>query len=154
MDIKNELEIFQAENGAIELITDMKNSTVWVTQKQIAEIFEVNPQAITKHIQNIYKDRELDKESTSSKMELVQMENNRQVKRNVDFYNLEMIISVGYRINSIKATKFRQWATKILKQHITEGYTINAKAIEKNKAQFLQTLEDLKLIFIPNYSIL
>lgn len=92
---------------------------------QMAEIFAVNTQAISKHTQNIYKDNELDKQSTSSKMELVQMESGRNVKRNVDYYNLEIIISVGYRVNTVKGKKFRQWATQTLKQHITKGYTIN-----------------------------
>jgi len=139
------LIIYQTEIGSLELKSDVINETIWATRMQMSEIFDVNPQAITKHIKNIYEVNELAKESTSSKMELVQVENKRQVKRSVDYYNLEMIISVGYRINSIRATKFRQWATKILKQHITAGYTINTKILEENKTQFLQTLEDLKI---------
>ena len=117
------LIIYQTEIGSLELKSDVINETIWATRMQMSEIFDVNPQAITKHIKNIYEVNELAKESTSSKMELVQVENKRQVKRSVDYYNLEMIISVGYRINSIRATKFRQWATKILKQHITAGYS-------------------------------
>lgn len=86
-------------------------------------------------------------------MELVQEESGRMVKRQIDFYNLEMVISVGYRINSFKATKFRQWATKTLKQHIYKGYTINTHILEKNKKHFLQTLEDLKILTTNNDEI-
>jgi hypothetical protein len=141
-----DLIIYQTEIGSLELKSDVTNETIWATRMQMAEIFDVNPQAITKHIKNIYMVNELTKESTSSKMELVQFEQKRQVKRSVDYYNLEMIISVGYRINSIRATKFRQWATRILKQHIVNGYTINQRIVEHNKSHFLQTLEDLKVI--------
>jgi death-on-curing family protein len=149
----DEIIMYQTSNGSLELKNDPCNETAWVSRMQMAEIFDVQPQAITKHIKNIYEDFELEKKSTSSKMELVQLESGRTVKRQVDFYNLEMVISVGYRINSIKATKFRQWATKTLKQHITEGYTINVKALEKNKTQFLQTLEDLKVLAQNNTQI-
>lgn len=149
----NNLIIYQTSSGSLELSVDNKNETIWANRMQMAEIFDVNPQAISKHILNIYKDNELDKFSTSSKMELVKIEKNRQVKRNVDYYNLEMVISVGYRINSVKTTKFRQWATNILKQHITQGFSINIKHLEKNKTKFLQTLEDLKLLTNSNKSI-
>lgn len=127
----SEIVIYQTPNGSLALRSDITTQTIWANRMQMAEIFDVNPQAISKHILNIYKDKELDKEATSSKMELVQMEAGRQVKRQVDFYNLEMIISVGYRINTVKGTKFRQWATQTLKQHITEGVTINQKRLEE-----------------------
>lgn len=127
----SEIVIYQTPNGSLALRSDITTQTIWANRMQMAEIFDVNLQAISKHILNIYKDKELDKEATSSKMELVQMEAGRQVKRQVDFYNLEMIISVGYRINTVKGTKFRQWATQTLKQHITEGVTINQKRLEE-----------------------
>lgn len=120
-----EVIIYQTPNGSLELKSDTSNQTVWANRMQMAEIFDVNPQAISKHILNIYRDKELAKESTSSKMELVQMEAGREIKRQVDYYNLEMIISVGYRVNTVKGTKFRQWATRTLKQHISEGVSIN-----------------------------
>ncbi len=140
------LVVYQAKNGALELKADVAKETIWANRMQMAEMFDVNPQAISKHIQNIYKVGELKKAATSSKMELVQNESGRLVKRTVDYYNLEMLISVGYRINSIKGTKFRQWATKTLKQHITQGFTINQTRLIENKAQFLKTLEDLKIL--------
>jgi death-on-curing family protein len=120
-----EIIIYQTSNGSLELKNDTSNQTVWANRMQMADIFDVNPQAISKHILNIYRDKELTKESTSSKMELVQMEAGRKITRQVDYYNLEMIISVGYRVNTVKGTKFRQWATRTLKQHISEGISIN-----------------------------
>ncbi|HET7361767.1 MAG TPA: virulence protein RhuM/Fic/DOC family protein [Salinimicrobium sp.] len=149
----NELIVYQTKEGAIELKADLKNETIWANRMQMAEVFEVNPQAISKHVLNIYKDGELEKKATSSKMELVQNESGRTVKRLVDYYNLEMIISIGYRINSVKGTKFRQWATKTLKQHITQGFTINHNRIKQTKAHFLQTLEDLKQLVDKNQLI-
>jgi death-on-curing family protein len=127
----SEIVIYQSPSGSIELKGDYSNQTIWASRMQMAEIFDVNPQAISKHIHNIYKDKELDKLATSSKMELVQMESGREVKRKVDFYNLEMIISVGYRINTVRGTKFRQWATHTLKSTIVDGFSLNQKRLEE-----------------------
>ena len=102
-----------------------RDETFWLTQKAMAELFDVNPQAITKHLMNIYEEGELDKDSTCSKMEQVQKEGSRNVTRNLDFYNLDAIIAVGYRVNSKKATKFRQWATQTLKEYIQKGFVLN-----------------------------
>jgi prophage maintenance system killer protein len=136
--------VYKVKNGAIELSADASGDTIWANRMQMAEIFGVNPQAISKHIQNIYKERELNIKSTSSKMELVQNESGRIVKREVDVYNLEILISVGYRINSLVGTKFRQWATKTLKDHITKGFTVNKKQIQKNYQEFLKTVESIQ----------
>lgn len=146
MQENNKIIIYQTKSGALELKNDPNNETIWVTRMQMSEIFDVLPQAITKHIKNIYKEEELDELATSSKMELVQKESERFVKRQIKYYNLEVVISVGYRINSIKATKFRQWATKVLKQHISDGFTLNLPKLEQKKALFFQTLEDLKIL--------
>lgn len=142
---ENNLVVYQNDNGAIELPIDASNETIWATQKQIAEVFDVNIPAINKHISNILDDSELD-ESTISKMEIVQKEGGRNVKRNVIRYNLDMIISIGYRLNSKKATAFRKWATKTLKNYITDGYVINPSRIEHNKTQFQKAIEDMKLL--------
>ena len=99
----------------------------------MSELFGVGPQAISKHLGNIYKEDELDRESTSSKMELVQNEGGVEKKRDVDFYNLDAIIAVGYRVNSKKATKFRQWATKTLKEYITKGFVLNDDMLKNGK---------------------
>ena len=110
-----------------------KDETFWLTQKAMAALFDVNPQAITKHIANIYEDLELEKSATCSILEQVQKEGNRSVKRSVEFYNLDAIIAVGYRVNSKKATKFRQWATKTLREYITKGFVINEKMLKNGK---------------------
>jgi prophage maintenance system killer protein len=141
-----QLAIFQAPNGAIELRADSKAETIRANRMQMAEIFEVNPQAISKHIQNIYKEWELIKLSTSSKMELIQNESGRTVRRKVDYYNLDVLISVWYRISSVTWTKFRQRATKTLKQHITKWFTINKKQLVKNYEVFLQAVESVKTL--------
>ncbi len=107
-----------------------ENKTLWMTQKAMAELFDVEQPAITKHLINIYADGELDKSSTYSKMELVQLEGNRKVKRSIEFYNLDAIISVGYRVNSIRATHFRMWATKVLKEYLITGFVMNDERLK------------------------
>lgn len=110
-----------------------KDETFWLTQKTISELFEVNVPAINKHLLNIYEEGELIKEATISKMEIVQKEGNRNVKRNVDFYNLDAVIAVGYRVNSKAATKFRIWATNTLKEYITKGFVLNDDMLKNGK---------------------
>lgn len=147
---KNQIVIYQTKSGALELRGDYKSKTIWATQADMAQIFNVNSQAITKHIQNIYAEGELIRLATCSNLEQVRIEGNRTVKRTVDVYNLDIIISVGYRINSVVGTKFRQWATKTLKQYIVEGYAVNKSRIAKNYQQFLKTVEDIKLLLPSN----
>ena len=107
------------ENVLVDVV--VKDENIWVTQKAMAELFGVKVPAISKHLKNIFEEGELQQESTISKMETVQNEGTRNIKRLVDFYNLDAIISVGYRVNSHKATKFRIWATQILKEYMQEG---------------------------------
>lgn len=140
----DEIIIYQAKSGALELRQDSDKQTIWATQAEMARIFAVNPQAITRHLKNIYADKELTKKATCSNMEQVQTEGKRRVHRVVDIYNLDAIIAVGYRINSVVGTKFRQWATKTLRQHIVEGYTINKSRIARNYQQFLEAIKDIK----------
>ena len=102
---------------------DFENETVWLTQVQLAELYKVNVPAVSKQIQNVFEDEELQENATISKMEIVQLEGNREVSREVTHYNLEMLIALGYRIKSKVATKFRQWATKHLKELMTKGHT-------------------------------
>jgi len=137
--MKNKIEIYQAPNGQIEFTSDSEHETIWANQKQIAQLFGTKVPAINKHINNILDDEELDN-STISKMETVQIEGKRTVKREVEFYNLDMIIAVGYRVNSKLATQFRKWATQVLKKYLTDGYAINETKITKTKT-ILQNLK-------------
>ena len=121
------------KNGEIELSTKVENESIWITQKQMAELFNVKVPAISKHIKNIIESEELDSKATISKMETVQKEGNREIKREREFYNLDMIISIGYRVNSKKATIFRQWATKTLKRYIIDGYILNKDRLQQQK---------------------
>lgn len=129
----NSIVFYQTEETDVVVNVVYKDETFWLTQKAMAELFEVNPQAITKHLQNIYEENELQYDSTCSILEQVQKEGSRNVKRKLEFYNLDAIIAVGYRVNSKKATKFRQWATKTLREYITKGFVLNEKLLKNGK---------------------
>ena len=137
----NNIVFYQTENADVVVNVVYKDETFWLSQKAMAAVFDVNPQAITKHLSNIYEEQELVKDSTCSILEQVQKEGNRNVKRSVEFYNLDAIIAVGYRVNSKKATKFRQWATKTLREYIRKGFVLNEKLL-KNGKQFGQDYFD------------
>lgn len=131
---EHEIVLYQVEDTNICVNVVFKDETFWMTQKAMAELFDVNVPAISKHLSNIFEEGELFKEATVSKMEIVQMEGNRKVKREPEFYNLDAIIAVGYRVNSKKATRFRQWATKTLKDYITKGFVLNDDMLKNGKA--------------------
>jgi hypothetical protein len=122
---KSEIVLYQTEDGKIKIDTVFQDETIWLTQAKMAELFDVNVPAISKHLNNIFEEGELQKEATVSKMETVQQEGSRQVTRARDFYNLDAIIAVGYRVNSKRATQFRIWATHILKEYIIKGFAMN-----------------------------
>lgn len=132
-------------SGEIELKVSIDNETIWLTQKQIAEVFDVNVPAISKHIKNIYKDNELDEFSTVSKMEIVQKEGTREVARIVDHYSLDIILAVGYRTNSAKAIRFRQWTNSVFKDYIINGYAVNKEKITQQRILNLESdIKDIK----------
>ncbi|NCD09015.1 MAG: cell filamentation protein Fic [Negativicutes bacterium] len=114
----------------------IKDETIWLTQKAMADLFGVEVPAISKHLANIFEEGELSVDSTVSKMEIVQQEGSRNVKRKVDFYNLDAIISVGYRVNSGRATQFRIWATKVLKEYMTKGFALDDERLKQGKTAF------------------
>lgn len=134
----NEIQflLYNTPDENIKVNVIVKDETLWLTQKAMAELFDVNSQAITKHLKNIFYEGELSKEVTCSKMEQVQKEGERLVKRNVEFYNLDAIISVGYRVNSQKATKFRIWATGILKEYIQKGFVLDDERLKQGNTAF------------------
>ncbi len=136
--------VYQAKSGALELRGDRKHTTIWATQAEMARIFDVNPQAITKHLRNIYRENELAKKGTCSKMEQVRSEGNREVRRTVEIYNLDAMIAVGYRINSSVGTRFRQWATRTLREYVTKGYAIDRRRVARNYGGFMEAVAHIK----------
>ena len=123
--MNNSIEIYRSQDGSVQLNVKLENETVWLTQSQMAELFGVDRTSIVRHIRNIYKSEELEEFSTCAKNAQVRIEGQRQIVREIPYYNLDMIISVGYRVNSKNATSFRRWATSVLKQYLIKGYAIN-----------------------------
>lgn len=123
--MNNQIEIYRSQDGSVQLNVKLENETVWLTQSQMAELFGVDRTSIVRHIRNIYKSEELEENSTCAKNAQVRIEGQRQIVREIPYYNLDMIISVGYRVNSKNATSFRRWATSVLKQYLIKGYVIN-----------------------------
>lgn len=117
---ENQIVIYQTDDGQTQIDVRLGNDTVWLTQAQMADLFQTDRTSIVRHVNNIYKVEELDKESTCAKKAQVQIEGKRTVKRIVPFYNLDMIISVGYRVNSKRGVKFRQWANHVLKDYLVK----------------------------------
>lgn len=138
--------IYKTEDDRIELKISLKKETLWMDQKSIAELFNVNVPAISKHISNILDQQELKSNRTISKMETVQKEGQREIKRNIDVYNLDMIISIGYRVNSRRATQFRIWATNVLRKYLIEGYAINQNRLESDVERYRQLSAQVKTL--------
>lgn len=147
---QQELVIFKGAKGQVKLKGDFHNETIWATQADLAQVFGVNSQAVTKHIKNIYKEGELVERATCSKMEQVQKEGSRSVTRNVNLYNLDVMIAVGYRISSVTGTQFRKWATQTLRDHITQGFTINPSRVVQNREAFLSAVEQVRKLLPPS----
>ena len=140
MQPTGEIILYQPDEN-VQLEVRMEDETVWLTQAQMALLFDVKENNITYHIQGIFKTRELDPGSTTQKIRVVRKEGNRLVNRTIDFYNLDMIISVGYRVNSANATQFRRWATSVLKDYLLKGYALNQRLIRiENQLENQQTL--------------
>ena len=127
MKEEQKIVIYQTEDGQTQIDVRLENETVWLTQAQMAELFETDRTSIVRHINNIYRVNELEREATCAKIAQVQTEGNRQVTRTIPYFNLDMIISVGYRVNSKRGVKFRQWANRVLKEYLVKGYAINER---------------------------
>ena len=128
--------IYSLPNNEVRVDVFVQNETLWLTQKAMASLFDVNVPAISKHLSNIYEEGELNQKATISILETVQKEGNRDVKRNVEYYNLDAIISVGYRVNSAKATQFRIWATQTLKEFIVKGFVLDDERLKQGQTVF------------------
>nr|EES54025.1 MAG: Death-on-curing family protein [Leptospirillum ferrodiazotrophum] len=130
--------IYQTDHGSINVTVEQDN--VWLSQRQMGELFETSPENILMHLRNIYRENELGEEATAKNFLVVQTEGSRKVRRQVKHYNLDAIISVGYRVNSKKGVQFRQWATGVLRQHLLRGYTLNQKRFEDNARELEKAL--------------
>lgn len=135
----NQLVIFDDTNQPVQVRLD--GETLWLTQRQMAEAFATTPENVVMHLKNIFREGELDEAATAKDFLAVQMEGKRQVQRRLKHYNLDAIISIGYRINSIRATRFRQWATRVLREHLTQGYSLDRERFEKNAAELEAALQ-------------
>ena len=146
-------DLIKYNDGEIELAVSVENETIWLTQKQIAELFDKDTRTINENIKTIYKEEELTETSTIRNFRIVQKEGNREVSRDVLHYNLDVVISIGYRANSKKATKFRQWSTKVLKEYIVNGYAINTHKITEQRLLNLENdMQEVKF-HIKNSSL-
>jgi hypothetical protein len=136
MSGQNQFLLYTAPDGAVRIEVVFKDETVWLTQKALAELFGVKVPAVNKHLKNIYESGELIRNSTVSKMEIVREEGVRDVVREVEYYNLDAIIAVGYRVNSYQATQFRIWATKTLREFIVKGFVLDDERLKQGKQVF------------------
>lgn len=145
-----EFLIFELQSKQDSIEVRYEDETIWLTQKMMATLFDVSVKTISEHLQNVYDQGELEREATIRKFRIVQTEGTRQVNREVDHYNLDAVISVGYRVNSIRATQFRRWATQVLKQFAIRGYVIDRKRMENGTAlgedYFERLLEEIREI--------
>ena len=139
----NEIIIYQTEDGQTQIDVRMENETVWLTQAQMAELFNTDRTSIVRHINNIYKIEELEREATCAKIAQVQIEGSRSVTRTIPYFNLDMIISVGYRVNSKRGVQFRQWANRVLKQYLVKGYAVNERRVQEHYTELRQLVQIL-----------
>ncbi|MDN3402567.1 MULTISPECIES: virulence protein RhuM/Fic/DOC family protein [unclassified Pseudoalteromonas] len=146
--MSNELEIYQNEDGSLQLAVALQHESLWLSQLQLAQLFNTSTDNISLHLKNIYQSGELDENATTEDYSVVRQEGKRQVKRKLKHYNLDAIISVGYRVNSTQATRFRQWATKTLKQHLLKGYTLNQERLAQNATELDNALQLVKRIAV------
>jgi hypothetical protein len=146
----SQIIIYQNENGEVKLDVRFDGDTVWLTQKMMAELFEVNIKTISEHLGNIYREGELVENPTIRKFQTVQAEGVRQVSREITFYNLDAIISVGYRVNSTRASQFRVWATDTLREYIVKGFVLDDERLKNPDRPFdyfeelLQRIQDIR----------
>ena len=138
--MNSQIQIYQSEDGQVSLQVSLENETVWLNQPQMAMLFDTSTDNISLHLKNIYAEGELDENLTTEDFSVVRQEGKRQVKRTLKHYNLDAIISVGYRISSKRATQFRQWATNVLKQFLVQGYVLNQRRLQEKGIEFNQAL--------------
>ena len=143
---KSEIKIYQTKEGTTSIEVKLENDTVWLNQYQLEELFKTNRTSINRHISNIYKSQELIEDSTCAKIAQVQEEGGRKVTRSIKYYNLDLIIAVGYRVNSKSGTEFRKWANEILKDYLVKGYIVNQRRLEKQIEQLSELQETVRIL--------
>ena len=147
MEEKNKIEIYQSDDNHTIVEVKFEQETIWLSQKQMAELFDKDVRTVNEHIKTIYTTGELTKDSTIRNFRIVRKEGKRDVSRDIEHYNLDMIISVGYRVNSVIGTQFRQWATQRLKDYLVKGYAINEKRLEQKQQEVIHLkMKNIKLI--------
>jgi hypothetical protein len=142
---KSEIIIYQTVDKQTQIDVRFESETVWLTQNQLVKLFSSSKANISEHLKNIFSTGELSPDATVRKIRTVQKEGKRTVSREIEHYNLDVIISLGYRVNTKEGILFRQWATQLLKDYLVKGYTINQKRLKENKAQFMRAIEELRI---------
>ena len=143
--------IYKAKDGHIELNVNLSEETIWLSLSQLAELFGRDKSVISRHISKIFKNKELEAIQTVAKFATVQKEGKKEVRRDIDYYNLDVVISVGYRVNAAEATRFRIWSTQVLKEHLIKGYTIHEKRLaERGMNELQQSVELLQKTLTRN----
>ena len=140
MKTDSPIQIYQTEDGRTQIDVRFEQDTVWLSQAQMALLFDKDVRTVNEHIKNIFKEGELPEEATIRNFRIVRQEGKRRVNRDIEHYNLDMAISVGYRVNSKKGAQFRIWATQRLKEHLVQGYSLNEQRFDKNVAELQQAL--------------
>lgn len=138
---EQQIQIFTSVDGQAQLVVALEQDTVWLSQAQMAELFDKDVRTINEHLGNVFAEGELEREPTIRKFRIVRQEGKRQVQRDIEHYNLDAIISVGYRVSSKRATQFRQWATGVLKEHLVHGYTLNQRRLAERGVEFEQAVD-------------
>ena len=135
-----QVQIFESKDGKAQLKVSLLQNTVWLSQAQMSELFDTTPENVLMHLKNIFKEQELTESATTKEFLVVRQEGKRQVRRRIKHYNLDAIISVGYRVSSKRATQFRQWATQVLNDYLVQGYTLNERRLQERGIEFEQAL--------------
>jgi hypothetical protein len=143
---ERQIAIFTTQDGEASLKVQLNQDTVWLSQKQMAELFEKDTDTVSLHIRNIFKDGELEPEATTEESSVVQKEGKRQVRRKINVYNLDVIISVGYRVKSQRGIQFRQWATRVLRDHLVQGYTLNQQLLAEQNQKLVKMKQAVDLL--------
>ncbi len=143
---KSAIKIYKTPSGATSIEVKLEDETVWLNQYQLEELFQTDRTTITKHILNIYKTKELIKKSTCAKFAQVRKEGVREVKRKINFYNLDVIIAVGYRVNSKRGTQFRIWANQLIKEFLIKGYVLNQQKLQNQNKQLLELKKTIHIL--------